>query len=272
MFAFKNNLTPFRYPGAKNKLLSILFPYITKTLNDKNIFCDAFVGGGSIALAIAKAHPYLDIILNDKNYNIYCFWSIVCGKEPGLSSLLKLIKFIKPTVEFFNELREFQTTDKLISAYKALFFNRTTFSGIYNSGPIGGSAQKSKYTIDCRYNPEKLIGKILFINTLLQGRTNVTNLDINDFLETADDIPMYLDPPYFTAGKMLYPEYMTQDEHFKLSQKLFSRNNWVLSYDNEEILQKWYENCKIIYVVGNYCIDGQKNSWKKSKELVITKF
>ena len=67
-------------------------------------------------------------------------------------------------MEQFYKLKEESTTDKLKCAYKAIFLNRTTFSGIFKSGPIGGKDQISKYPIDCRYNAIKIKKKIIACN------------------------------------------------------------------------------------------------------------
>lgn len=268
----RRSLTPFRYPGAKNKLLPTLFPYITNILGDKDVFCDAFVGGGSVALAVAEAYPYIDLILNDKDYNVYCFWKVVSENSAQLSDLLKFVFNTNPTISFFYDLRNYVTDDVVLSAFKAIFFNRTAFSGIYSSGPIGGAQQKSKYTVDCRYNGKKLVEKILYISTLLKNRTTVYHSDINELLPVIKDVPCYLDPPYVGAGKMLYPVCMNADEHTRLRDQLVARSNWVLSYDNDSFVCDLYKNCKIHTVSGTYCIDGVKSNWKTCGELVITPF
>jgi len=263
-----NNRTPFRYPGAKNKVLLSLMPYINVLLEDEHCFCDAFVGGGSVALEVAERYPYLDVVLNDKDYNIYCFWSIVTGNnKTDLKDLLSLIDQ-EPTIDLFQFLRSVDSGDKTVCAYKSIFFNRTAFSGIYMSGPIGGVGQKSKYAINCRYNAKKIKEKILYINTLLRGRTTVLNQDINSLLDQVV-CPLYLDPPYFVAGEMLYPVFMKAQEHFKMSQKLSQKTKWVLSYDDNEIIKKWYKNCKVDKINSKYCIDGVKTSWKGKEELII---
>ena len=263
-------LTPFRYPGAKNKLLPILMEHISKFLKDAYPFCDAFVGGGSVALEVAVKYPKSHIYLNDKDYWIYSFWDVVAGAETSkLPDLLALID--QPvTLEFFYKLREENTTDKLRCAYKAIFFNRTTFSGIFKSGPIGGKEQKSKYTVDCRYNANKLKKKILACNKLFQGRTSVSNEDIIEFLKTQDtNTTIYLDPPYYVKGDALYIEKMSPEDHKNLSLVLNKRNNWVLSYDDCREIKQLYTKNNVIDLSTRYCINGRKDSWESKNELII---
>lgn len=263
--------TPFRYPGAKNKMLPILMEYID-VYKPHHPFCDVFVGGGSVALEVAAKYPKRYIYLNDKDYWMYSFWDVVAGKETDkLPDLLKLID--QPvTLEQFYKLKETPTTDKLECAYKAIFLNRTTFSGIFKSGPIGGKEQKSKYTVDCRYNATKIKKKILACNKLLQGRTTVTNDDINHLLFHKLDIncTIYLDPPYYNKGKDLYTEYMTSDEHTKMADLLDKRyDKWVLSYDDCPEIRQLYSKNQIVDLAARYCINGKKNTWENKNELII---
>lgn len=264
-------LTPFRFPGSKNKLLPQLEKFLDPLLKETNIFGDLFLGGGSVLLNVASRYPKINLKANDKDYNVYCFWKIIGGSNTSdISEVIKLLK-IKPTIELFYKLRETPVTSEIEAAYRALFFNRTTFSGDMRAGasPIGGKNQLSKYTVDCRYNADKLIEKIKIINKLLAGRFSITNQDINSCEFITDTFPIYLDPPYYKAGKMLYQEYMIHEEHVKLSKILQERNKWILSYDNCVEIRDLYKLSNIFYIDAKYCIRGSKQSWHETKEIVI---
>src|SRR5271165_3718113 len=146
-------ITPFRYPGSKNKLLPILISEIDKIIYTSKCkaFADVFVGGGSVLLEIANKYNEIQLFANDKDYWIYCFWKIV--SDENTSNLNKLLDMMEslPTIPLFNQWRQNDSRDEIECAYKAIFFNRTTFSGILTSGPIGGQEQKSKWTVNCRY-------------------------------------------------------------------------------------------------------------------------
>lgn len=262
--------SPFRYPGGKTKLLPVLMEYIDNILFDQNIFIDAFVGGGSVILEVASKYPDIKLIANDKDVLIYSYWQVVSNSNTDdLNKLLQLLE-TKPTLELFYQLREDNSTDLVQRAYKALFFNRTTFSGIQYSGPIGGKDQNSKYTIDCRYNVKKLKEKTLACHKLLSGRTQVFNLDfskLESLTKTQD--PIYLDPPYYVKGDILYPEKMNGFQHEKLSEILSKRKKWVLSYDDCSTIRNLYKNNKIIDLSARYCINGKKDKWDAKNELII---
>lgn len=260
--------TPFRYPGAKNRLLPIIMEHINPLI--KFSFIDVFVGGGSILLEVAKKYPNINLYANDKDYWVYCFWNIVAGSNSSkLNALLELVSQ-PPTLDLFYKLREEVTADEVECAYRALFFNRTTFSGILNSGPIGGKEQKSKYTVDCRYNSKKLKEKIIKCNKLLSGRTTVTNSDFSQLeIFTKTNIPAYCDPPYYIKGDSLYREKMPPTDHLILKNILDIRENWVLSYDDDEIIKSHYANKKIISLGAKYSINGKKENWEHKEELLI---
>ena len=262
-------LTPFRYAGAKNKMISILMEHIDKILISQNNFVDAFVGGGSVLLEVAKKYPNISLFANDKDYLVYCFWNVVAsGDSTKLDQLLSLME-AHPTLELFYKLREEQTKDEIACAYRAIFFNRTTFSGILKSGPIGGKDQSSKWKVDCRYNYKKLKIKILECHRLLSGRTTVSNKDIANYNELNNNYPTYLDPPYYVKGSQLYSEYMKPHEHDILSAILDNKDNWILSYDDCPEIRALYKNKQIIDLSARYCINGKKSAWKNKNELII---
>lgn len=263
-------ITPFRYPGSKNKLLPVLSEYLDKLLIDSKQFADVFVGGGSVLLDVAQRFPKMELFANDKDYWMYSFWKIVAGTDSAKLNAL-LGEVAQPvTLELFYKLREAPAIDDIGAAYRAIFFNRTTFSGIAYSGPIGGKDQKSQYTVDCRYNPKKLKEKILACNKLLAGRTTIENKDFSEYdplIKT--DMPVYLDPPYYVKGSALYVENMKHDEHVTLASLLGNRTNWVLSYDDHPTIRDLYAKSSVVDLAARYCINGKKSTWENKNELII---
>lgn len=263
-------ISPFRYPGGKTKVLPILMEHINHMMVNQTAFTDACVGGGCVALEVAAKYPKIDILINDKDEWMYSFWSIVAGSNRGdLQDLLNLID--QPvTIDLFYALREDPDERLLKKAYKAIFFNRTAFSGILKSGPIGGKEQKSQYKVDCRYNATKIREKILACNKLLQGRTSVTNLDIIDCLNSNDNLSaIYLDPPYYKKGAALYIEFMKPEEHVAMANLLDTKKKWLLSYDDCPEIRALYSQHEIIDLSMRYSINGKKTDWSSKNELLI---
>jgi DNA adenine methylase len=260
----------FRYPGAKTKLLPTLMDHINKIMEGQDSFTDAFIGGGSVLLEVATKYPNIQLYANDKDYWIYCFWKVISDVDS--INYFKLLNLIdqQPTLDLFYKLREEQTTDEVQCAYRAIFFNRTAFSGILSSGPIGGKEQKSAYKIDCRYNVKTLRNKMQKCRDLLQGRLVMSNKNFVEYdrLYYNND-PIYLDPPYFLKGAILYYEKMSVQDHVDLSKILQKRKNWVLSYDDCIEISALYSLNNIIYLDTRYCINGKKDSWENKWELII---
>ncbi len=271
-------LTPFRYAGAKNRLLPILQTYLDPLLLNSQDYVEPFVGGGSVALYVAKQYPNINIHLNDKDPWVSAFWKVVSSSNQELIQELIFRLETKPTIQLFNHLGNNPPQSLLDKAYYCLFFNRTTFSGIFKrdkqdcitSSPIGGQDQKSKWTVDCRYNFKKLKEKLLFINQLLQERTKVSNLDIDQYLSTIPtEYAMYLDPPYYLQAHMLYNQNMKREEHIQFAFTLQKHSNWILSYDDHPEIRKLYADNQIIDLAAKYSINGKKNKWAEKNELLI---
>jgi len=263
-------LSIFRYPGGKTKMLPILMDYINPLMENQTKFVDVFVGGGSVLLEVATKYPKIDLYANDKDYWMYCFWKIVSGSDFTKFSALTDMITVKPTLELFYKLRQEQTKDEVECAYRAIFFNRTTFSGIFYSGPIGGKEQKSQYPIDCRYNSKKIIQKLNACRKLLIDRTEVSNKDFSELeVLIKQDIPAYLDPPYYAMGNSLYIQKMSNQDHIDLSSILSSRKNWILSYDDCSEIRNLYKTNQIIDLAARYCINGKKDAWQHKNELII---
>jgi len=267
------NQTPYRYPGAKNRLLSTIGQYLYPLVERKNVFIDCFVGGGSVLLDIAKKYPRIELMANDKDHLIASFWKVVSSSDVQKLSFLKEKLSITPTIDMFYELKKSPIQDEVDAAFRALFFNRTSFSGDMRkaASPIGGKKQLSKYKVNCRYNAKKILIKIDELNYLLKNRLTVSELDICSIPQWNEEgFAMYLDPPYFVAGKMLYEHSMNKMDHEKLANILSSsENNWVLSYDNCQDIREMYSWARLLEIDVKYCIKGEKTSWDKTRELII---
>lgn len=99
----------------------------------------------------------------------------------------------------YSELKDIPVYDFRL-AVSALFLNRTNRGGIITGGPIGGHEQKSKYSLDCRFNKVGIVKKIRAIAGQ-SHRIRLYMLDakdlINDVLlrENPDQLFTFFDPP-----------------------------------------------------------------------------
>jgi DNA adenine methylase len=242
----------FRYPGGKGKLMKHFLNDIPTT---GYCFAEPFVGGGSVALAIAQRDIKKSILINDFDPWVSHFWQIITGSNQDLfNNLIKLVSH-KPTIEQFNERRQKffpedvtkrNIAEPLDAAFNAIFFNRTTFSGMFGSGPIGAYEQRGEYLIGCRFNPPRLQKEIKHAREVLAGRTTVTCLDFEEFLKSVPkDCFLYLDPPYYKQGESLYGASLGNGGHDRLRSVLDERLYWLLSYDNCPEIREKYKGFRI---------------------------
>jgi DNA adenine methylase len=263
----------FRYPGGKNKLLPVIMHYLVPVLDRTDVYYEPFIGGGSVVIEVAKRYPDKQLIVNDFDYNMSSFWGMIaCGSDSQWATLEEKIKQ-QPTVDMFNQLRSETPTCNLEGAYHAIFFNRCTFSGIATSGPIGGQGQKSRYTVDCRYNADRLIKECRELRKLMSGRLSSCYLQFQAFLEFVTkqygNGAIYLDPPYYVKGPELYPCSMGHEDHVELARQLRERKNWVLSYDVCDEIADLYSFANCIMIDAKYSISGVKTTWAKKQEYII---
>jgi len=270
--------SPFRYPGSKNKMIVPIMEHLIPLIEKYKVYCEPFIGGGSILLEIAEKYPKLELFANDRDDWCSSFWQVM--SDPDTTNLNRLLQLLdtQPTIEHFYQLRETPSNDVMDCAYRALYYNRCCFSGIVmkddkgmvKSNPIGGKNQKSKWKVDCRYNAKKLKEKVIKCHQLLAGRTTVECKDFSEYdMLIKSDYPAYCDPPYVIKGGMLYSENMSLIEHKQLANVLNKRNNWILSYDDCDEVREMYKNNQITTIRAAYTINGKKEMWKNNNELII---
>ena len=71
--SLKSFKTPLRYPGGKSRACTKMDMYFPD-LRNYTEFCEPFLGGGSVAIHVAKKYPHLKITVNDL-YEKYDYWS-----------------------------------------------------------------------------------------------------------------------------------------------------------------------------------------------------
>jgi DNA adenine methylase len=254
-----------RYIGGKSKFARRIVPYIK--IPSGGVFCDPFVGGGSVTLAVASKYEQMGIVLNDLDPEVANFWSAVINPDDdAITDLIHRIETSKPTVEQFREFQKSIPTDPIDRAYRFLFINRCARVESNGLRPLGGWEQE-KGGIDSRWNGERLANEFLDAREALLGRTVVYNQDFSATLAAAEtDWHLYLDPPYYTVGDTLYSIEWTDHDHVRLRDLLMNTPaKWVLSYGNHPRILELYANTTIHTLEAHH---GMKK--RKSDELIIT--
>jgi DNA adenine methylase len=256
-----------KYPGGKSRMIADIIPKLPL-----GKFTDVFVGGGSISIAYAEKHPTADIIMNDLDIYTYSMWDVVVnGTTEDINRLAALIRQ-EPTIDLFKYNRTIlDTPDKVTRAYLAIFFHKTTFSGLFWGNPIGGFDQKSVWKIGCHYTAENIIDKIIKVRGLLRGRTTVTNLSFENVIETE---VMYFDPPYVGVGDKLYAKSFNNEMHINLARYIHRLQcKWLLSYNDVPLVRDLYACCNVEKIMKKASMtsfaDGGK--CREKAELLISK-
>lgn len=235
-------INPLRYPGAKRSLVN----YIDALLDANHLygctFFEPYAGSAVVGLELLQHGHIRRLILCEKDILLYAFWECVFRETDALCSRIEETDITIETWHQQNCFRDMTTLGQanlLDFAFAGLFFNRTNFSGILKANPIGGLNQASQYSIDCRFNKDKII-EIVQRLSAYRDAVEVHFDDALQFMSTQnahflrENCFAYFDPPYYEKGAKIYRHYYTNQDHIMLAQ--YVRNirglDWIISYDD----------------------------------------
>lgn len=268
-----NTPSPLRYPGGKTILYEKVKNIINENVNNNCTYIEPFAGGCGLALRLLFNNNVERIIINDYDYAIYCVWDSILN---NVEEYIEKISNIAVNLDEWNKQHDIyenkQKYTKIDIAVATLFLNRTNISGVIKGGPIGGNKQNGKYKIDCRFNKKTLVDKIIKIHDY-KDKIELYNMEANDFINNVilnrdDNIFIYLDPPYFQKGPILYKNFFKKENHEKLSNVVKSnleKYKWIITYDNNENIKEMYDKYKIEIFDLPYSAGNNK----KGKEIMI---
>jgi DNA adenine methylase len=166
------------------------------------------------------------------------------------------------TKERFQHLRtsigNLKTQLEIATAYYII--NRCSFSGSTFCGGFSAEASVGRLNdASLKTLSEVKIAPITF-----------SNLDYGAFLDVhpdSDDNVIYADPPYYIDSYIYGKDGDLHEafDHVKFSNKIKSRKNWMLSYNNCPYIRNLYKDCTIIDASWSYGM----NSSKASSEIII---
>ena len=261
------NPSPLRYPGGK----TILYENVRKILELNHLldctYIEPFSGGSGLALKLLLNNDVKKIVINDLDYAIYCFWyNVLFDSERFCEDIKNVIVNLEEWEKqkyIYNNQDEFSMYE---IGFSTFFLNRTNRSGIIKGGPIGGKKQEGKYKIDCRFNKEVLMDKIKLINKY-RSKIKLFNYDVNEFINKVavkqkdENFFMYFDPPYIKKGPELYRNHFDINKHRDLSKKIKEKlinNNWIITYDDNELVYELYDKFTINKFSLNYYAGNKK--------------
>lgn len=233
-----HHYSPLRYPGGKGRLANFM-----KDVYRHNELCDStyiepYAGGAAIALTLLMEELAWRVVINDIDPLIYAFWYSVLNETDWL---LEKIQNTDVDMKEWYRQREIHLNYKnhslLEVGFATLFMNRTNRSGIIKAGVIGGKNQEGPFKIDARFNKKEISDRILRISHY-KNRITLLNKDAMHVIKDEKIIKnrrclIYLDPPYFKKGSMLYSNFYTKEDHFEIARIVKAiKMPWILTYDS----------------------------------------
>lgn len=265
--------SPLRYPGGKAKLYKLIQPIVARNIDGTNrIYAEPFAGGSGLALKLLFNNDVDQLLLNDIDYRIYCFWQ-ACLQDTD--SLCELVSNCDVTVDTWKIQKSIYLSPESYTqtevGFATFFLNRCNVSGVIQGGPIGGFEQLGTYLIDARFNKNELVTRIQQIG---QRADQITfyNLDATVFLQNElprnqiDNVLLNIDPPYVKKGKLLYENSFNENDHTELSQIVKAlQYKWIVTYDECKLIRDLYSTCQQQVITLNY----SAGSTRKGNELLI---
>lgn len=260
------NPSPLRYPGGKYKLYKYVAALAKK--NNCNTYIEPFCGGAAVALELLLSGTVKDIIINDYDYTIFCFWDSILHMT---EEFVQLIRNTEITMDEWNRQKairdDLDSHSRIEIGFSTFFLNRTNRSGIIDkAGPIGGLEQQGDYPIDCRFNKARLISQIQAI-AVQQDHIKVYNLEALDFIEdvilkTRKSL-VFFDPPYYSKGPGLYTNFYTHGDHVNLANAIVQRlknRKWIVTYDNVNAIKSMYSRVPSVEFELQYSLQKKRSS------------
>lgn len=251
----RKQLSPLRYPGGKSKAISAIFSRLQA--EKMHTFVEVFAGGASLGLSLLDAGVIERLVLNDVDPAVYQFWRSVL-ESPAY--LLSRLSAEGPTRTDYEEGRRVldavyngqQVADDLV-AWSLLLLNRVNFSGILTARPMGGRDGTQEQML-ARWNPGTLSRRIKHINGMAD-RIQLHRLDCCVFLEALaawyPNATLFVDPPYYVKGPVLYPTAFAPEDHERLADLLnglfreFNGPDIILTYDDVPEVRALYPFARV---------------------------
>lgn len=224
--------------------LADVFDATVTSMGGPEVWLEPFAGGAGAALKMLADDAVPEAWIVERNPAVAAFWRALAG--PEAADLVARVESTTPTLDCFLEARECVATaldgermERLDLAYAAFVVNRCSRSGMIlpNVGPIGGKAQQGRHTVASRFHPGRLAER-LRAAAALTDRLRVFEGDgityIEDLADSgiADEVFVFVDPPYIEVGNGLYAEGMGLADHQRLAAALNEcPSPWVLTYD-----------------------------------------
>ena len=242
----KRQLSPYRYPGGKSKMIPRIVGYLHPYY--RGILTSPFCGGASFELSMLEANEFDQIHLNDLDYGVFSLFS---ESVDNPSNLVRLIEKSHLDHELFYLARDahkagYAGLERHQAAFMSLAANRLSYSGLFTSNPLGGK-DGTLDKLTARFNKQSIIDRIQWIHSMRE-RITVTQEDALPLIEEAywREGTLFIDPPYVQKGEQLYQHAFKEEQHIELAQLLNGLNtstgssHIIVTYDDDPLIREIY--------------------------------
>ena len=251
-------VSPLRYPGGKSRAIKNILPLITSDFKE---FREPFVGGGSVFMAVKQnLFNEAKYIINDLNYDLYCFWKYSKEKNDELYNTILEIKQKETDGRklFENYTKNSDYTD-FERAVRFFVLNRITFSGTVDSGGYSQKAFEGRFTMSS-------IERVRLLKEILKD-VEIFSKDYEEIIfEKGDRVFIFLDPPYYRQAKSkLYGKkgYLhTSFDHKKFAENMRKCNHkWLITLDDSKEIKDLFD----FAYINEWELQYGMNNYKKEK-------
>jgi len=232
---------------------------------------EPFAGGAGAALSLLFAEATPRIHLNDADPAIHAFWWSLLHRT---DALLEMIDETPLNIaEWRRQLGIYRSSPpaaRLDRGFAAFFLNRCNRSGIIvNGGPIGGAEQAGNWRLDARFSRESLRRRCARVAEY-SARITLSSRDAVAEVHRWDDPGnfLFIDPPYYHKGNLLYLNAMDARDHAALAKRLKCMKwaKWVLTYDDCPEVRALYADWAAIHPFG---VGYSARSRRTGKEVLV---
>lgn len=183
---------PFlRWAGGKKWLL----PKIKDIIPPFKRYYEPFLGGGAILFYLVGLNNNEEYFVSDINQQLVNAYNQLKYKT---SKVLDVLRSLKNTPREYYKIRAMDNDDKLFSAARFIYLNKTCFNGLYRVNkrgffnvPYGRNFKKDYFNEDVLLRISKILKKV-----------KIKSIDFEEALINAEkDDFIFLDPPYTVAHK-----------------------------------------------------------------------
>ena len=275
----KSLKTPLRYPGGKSRAAQKIEAHFPD-LGEYDEFREPFIGGGSVALYVAKKFPHLNIWVNDLYEPLVNFWQQLQMSGGDMYETLMDIKRQNddPNLarDIFLKCKE-QVNDKDIPLFnRAVAFyvvNKCSFSGLTESSSFSRQASISNFSVR---GIEKLPGYQEIIS-----KWRISNYSYDYMLEQQNEdkkVFYYLDPPYDIKDN-LYGKKGSMHKGFDHDKFALDcckyKENMAVSYNSNQLIKERFKNWTAVEFDLTYTmrsVGEYMREQKERKELLLLNY